>query len=92
MVLTFSSAARLAISRDLPTGSFLRIAFAGGCGALGYRLAATRRRHPDDLPIGVDDATVLLDRQAARDLDGARLDYDPQEGFLLDHDRWGTSC
>lgn len=92
MDLNLTSAARQAIDRDLPEGSFLRIAFAGGCGALGFRLAATRRRLPDDLLITVDGAPLLLDRQAVRDLDGGRLDYDPDEGFVLDHPRWGTSC
>lgn len=92
MDLTLTAAARQAIARDLPPGTFLRIAFAGGCGALGFRLAATRRRLPDDLLMTVDGAPLLLDRQAARDLDGARLDFEPEEGFVLDHPRWGTSC
>jgi Fe-S cluster assembly iron-binding protein IscA len=90
--LTLSSAARKAIEKDLPEGSRLRIAFAGGCGALGFRLAVSRRQLPDDTPIDSDGVTVLLDRRALQELDGARLEYDEEEGFVLDHPSWGVSC
>lgn len=92
MELTLSPAARDAARRDLPTGGALRIAFAGGCGAMGFRLSAVRRGDPDDLRLEIDQVPVLLDRLAARELDGATLDFDEDEGFLLDHPRWGVSC
>lgn len=92
MEMTLSATARDAAHRDLPEGGALRIAFAGGCGALGFRLSAVRRGDPDDLRLEVDRVPILLDRLAARELDGATLDYDEDEGFTLDHPRWGVSC
>jgi Fe-S cluster assembly iron-binding protein IscA len=90
--MALTAAAREAASRDLAPGEALRIAFAGGCGAFGFRLAAARRPLEDDLSIEVEGVPVLLDRQAAAELDGATLDYDEGEGFRLDHPAWGGSC
>ena len=41
--LELSPEARAAARRDLRGGERLRIAFAGGCGAMGFRLAPARR-------------------------------------------------
>jgi Fe-S cluster assembly iron-binding protein IscA len=90
--LTLTAAARQAAERDLRPGEALRIAFAGGCGAPGFRLAAARRALEDDLRLEVEGVALLLDRQAAAELDGAALDFDEQEGFRLDHPAWGVSC
>lgn len=92
MQMTLTPAAREAAGRDLAPGEALRIAFAGGCGALGFRLSATRRRQEDDLALELEGVPVLLDPKAAAELDGAALDYDEEEGFLLDHPAWGVSC
>jgi Fe-S cluster assembly iron-binding protein IscA len=90
--MSLTPAALAAAERDLPAGQALRIAFAGGCGAMGFRLSATRRIDEDDLRLEVDGVPVLLDRLAAAELDGATLDFDEDEGFLLDHPAWGVSC
>jgi Fe-S cluster assembly iron-binding protein IscA len=92
MELTLSSGARQAIERDLAPGQILRIAFAGGCGALGFRLSTPRRGNDGDLTVVLPEVTIFLDRQAANELDGATLDFDDEEGFVLDHPAWGVSC
>lgn len=92
MNIQLSTAAQEAARRDLTGDQKLRIAFAGGCGAMGFRLSACRRGDPDDLRLELGPVTLLLDRLAARELDGAILDYQEDEGFLLDHPQWGVSC
>ena len=92
MDLTLTPTAREAALRDLATGEHLRIAFAGGCGAMGFRLAPSRRSTEGDLRLELDGVPILLDRQAVSELAGAVLDYDEDEGFLLDHPAWGQSC
>lgn len=59
---------------------------------MGFRLAATRRANGDDLALEVGSVNLLLDSLASRELDGATLDYDEEEGFRLDHPSWGVSC
>lgn len=90
--MTLTAAATLAARRDLGGNRKLRIAFAGGCGAMGFRLAAARRAVDGDLELEVAGIPLLLDRQAAGELNGAVLDYDEDEGFQLDHPQWGVSC
>jgi len=92
MELTLSDAARAAVVEDLGPQQVLRIAFAGGCGALGFRLSTPRRGNDGDVTVELPEVTVFLDRQAASELDGATLDYDEEEGFFLDHPSWGVSC
>jgi Fe-S cluster assembly iron-binding protein IscA len=92
MEIKLSPAAAEAARRDLGEGRRLRIAFAGGCGAMGFRLAAARRAADGDLELELDGIPVLLDPKAAAELDGARLDYRDEDGFLLDHPAWGVSC
>lgn len=92
MELTLSSAARAAVERDLAPGQILRIAFAGGCGALGFRLSTPRRGNDGDLTVVLPEVTIFLDRLAANELDGATLDFVEDEGFVLDHPAWGVSC
>lgn len=90
--LSLSPEARAAAERDLGPGEALRIAFAGGCGAMGFRLAATRRTVEGDLRLDLDGIPLALDARAAAELDGATLGYDEDEGFVLDHPGWGISC
>ncbi len=92
MELTLTPAAVAAAERDLEPGASLRIAFAGGCGAMGFRLAGTRSVAVDDLRLTLEGIPVALDRMAASQLDGATLDYDEDEGFRLDHPAWGVAC
>ncbi len=92
MEITLTPAARAAARRDLGPDEHLRIAFAGGCGAMGFRLGATRRIADGDLRLERDGVAVVLDRMAARELDGAVLDHDDEDGFVLDHPAWGRSC
>lgn len=92
MKLRLSNAARDAARQDLGPDRVLRVAFAGGCGALGFRLSTPRRGNDGDLRLELPEITIYLDRQAATELDGATLDYDESEGFVLDHPSWGISC
>lgn len=92
MNIDMTPAARAAALRDLSPGERLRIAFAGGCGAMGFRLAASRRAMDGDLELDVDGIALALDPQAARELAGATLDYDDDQGFILDHPAWGQRC
>lgn len=90
--ISLTPAARRAAVRDLGAGEHLRISFAGGCGAPGFRLAAARWTAEDDLVLEREGVSLVLDRQAARELLGAVLDWSEDEGFVLDHERWGVSC
>ena len=92
MELALSEAAKMAIERDLNDNQVLRIAFAGGCGALGFRLSTPRRGNDGDVTIILPEVTVYLDHQAATELDGATLDFLEDEGFFLEHPSWGVSC
>jgi Fe-S cluster assembly iron-binding protein IscA len=67
-------------------GRVLRIAFTTGCGGSGYRLSYAAEPVEDDRVLDVDGVKVALDTMAASRLDGAVIQYDPEEdGFLLDH-------
>lgn len=92
MELHLTPSALAAAKRDLRGDQRLRIAFAGGCGAMGFRLAAVRRAAEGDRELAIDGVAVLVDRQAAAELDGAAVDYDEEEGFTLDHPAWGVQC
>ena len=67
-------------------GRVLRIAFTTGCGGSGYRLSYASGPVDEDQVLDVDGITVALDTMAASKLDGAVIEYDPEEdGFLLNH-------
>jgi Fe-S cluster assembly iron-binding protein IscA len=67
-------------------GRVLRIAFTTGCGGSGYRLSYASEPVEDDQVMQVDGVTLALDTMAASRLDGAIIEYDPEEdGFLLEH-------
>lgn len=85
MNLTLSPEAASRLSEDR-SGRVLRIAFTTGCGGSGYRLSYASEPTPDDEVMSVDGVTIALDTMAASRLDGAVINYDPEEdGFLLDH-------
>lgn len=78
MTLTIAPGARQAIrdwlARD-PSRPALRLAFAGGCGALGYRLTpAPDGARADETTLEVDGLVIYADFKAASDLDGARIE------------------
>jgi Fe-S cluster assembly iron-binding protein IscA len=67
-------------------GRVLRIAFTTGCGGSGYRLSYAAGPVPEDEVLEVGGVTLALDTMAASRLDGAVIQYDPEEdGFLIDH-------
>jgi Fe-S cluster assembly iron-binding protein IscA len=95
--IRLSTEASAAVARDLEPGETLRIVFAGGCGAMGFRLAPARRAYPGDERVAAESdgggaVELLLDARAAQELDGAVLEYDPDEGFHIEHPEWGLSC
>ncbi len=62
------------LARD-PSRPALRLSFAGGCGALGYRLApASPGARPGERALDIDGLTIYADFKAASDLDGARIE------------------
>lgn len=66
-------------------GRALRIAFTTGCGGSGYRLSYSDPIEGDTV-LDVQGAHVALDGMAASRLDGAVIEYDPEEdGFVLEH-------
>lgn len=85
MNLTLSPEAAAHLNGDA-AGRVMRIAFTTGCGGSGYRLSYAGEPNADDEVTQVDGVTIALDTMAASRLDGAVIQYDPEEdGFLLDH-------
>ena len=76
--------AAAAMRQQLSDGEHLRAVFAGGCGAFGYRIAVARRAYPgDQVGYEANGLRVLLDPRAAMELGGAVIDFDPEDGFVL---------
>jgi Fe-S cluster assembly iron-binding protein IscA len=85
MNITLSPEAAEHLTQDAG-GRILRIAFTTGCGGSGYRLSYASDPVEDDQLMQVDGVTLALDTMAASRLDGAVIEYDPEEdGFLLEH-------
>jgi len=85
MNISVSPEAAQHLSSDLD-GRLLRIAFTTGCGGSGYRLSYADGPNEGDEIVNVNGLRVALDDMAASRLDGAVINYDPDEdGFLLDH-------
>ena len=85
MNITLSPEASQHLSADLD-GRMLRIAFTTGCGGSGYRLSYADSANDGDRIVAIDGVRIALDDMAASQLDGAVIDYDPEEdGYLLDH-------
>jgi len=76
------------LARD-PSRPALRLSFAGGCGALGYRLTpAPVGSRVGERVLSVDGLTIYADFKAATDLDGARLEVgDSPDDILVVHER-----
>ena len=85
MNISLSPAAAAHLAHDAG-GRLLRIAFTTGCGGSGYRLSYATEAVEGDAVMHVDGVDVALDSMAASRLDGAVIEYDPEEdGFLLEH-------
>jgi Fe-S cluster assembly iron-binding protein IscA len=85
MNISLSPEAAQHLAGDLD-GRMLRIAFTTGCGGSGYRLSYADAANDGDTVIAVDGMRVALDDMAATRLDGAVIEYDPDEdGYILDH-------
>lgn len=85
MNISLSPEAAQHLSSDLE-GRLLRIAFTTGCGGSGYRLSYADAPNEGDQIVAVDGLRIALDDMAASRLDGAVINYDPEEdGYLLDH-------
>jgi Fe-S cluster assembly iron-binding protein IscA len=92
MTISITPDARRAIAdwlaRD-PSRPALRLSFAGGCGALGYRLTpAPAAMRPGERLLSVDGLTIYADFKAAADLDGARVEVgDSADDIVVVHER-----
>ncbi len=66
----------------------LRLFFAGGCGALGYRLTpAALEPRPGEQALDVDGVTLYADYKSSIDLDGARIEVgESVDDIVLVHD------
>jgi Fe-S cluster assembly iron-binding protein IscA len=85
MTLTLTPEAAQHLAQDAD-GRLLRIAFTTGCGGSGYRLSYASEAADGDEVMQVEGVDVALDSMAASRLDGAVIEYDPEEGgFLLEH-------
>ena len=85
MNISVSPEAAQHLSSDL-SGRMLRIAFTTGCGGSGYRLSYADSANDGDEIVNINGFKVALDDMAASRLDGAVINYDPEEdGYLLDH-------
>jgi Fe-S cluster assembly iron-binding protein IscA len=85
MNIHLSDEAAAHLGRDLG-GRVLRIAFTTGCGGSGYRLSYASEPYDGDRVVQLDGIRIALDDMAASRLEGAVIDYDPEDdGYLLDH-------
>lgn len=85
MNLTFTPEAASHLEHELD-GRLLRIAFTTGCGGSGYRLSYASDAADGDEVIERGGIRVALDTMSASRLDGAVIEYDPEEdGYLLEH-------
>jgi iron-sulfur cluster assembly protein len=85
MNISVSPEAAQHLSSDLD-GRLLRIAFTTGCGGSGYRLSYADSPNEGDQIVSINGFRVALDDMAASRLEGAVINYDPEEdGYLLDH-------
>ena len=78
MTLTITPEARQAVeawlARD-PARPALRLSFAGGCGALGYRLTpAAPGARAGERVLNVESLTIYADYKSSADLDEARIE------------------
>lgn len=85
MNLSLAPEAKQQLAGDLD-GRVLRIAFTTGCGGSGYLLSYATGPIEGDTVVAFDEVRVALDDMATSHLDGAVIQYDPDEdGYTLDH-------
>jgi iron-sulfur cluster assembly accessory protein len=59
-----------------PAGAMLRVSVeGGGCSGFQYRFDVERERADDDIVLGRDDATILIDPVSLGFLAGSEIDY-----------------
>lgn len=91
MTITVSPEARRALLDLLaeePARRAFRITYAGGCGALGYRMTAAGEPGPHEVSIDVEGITLHLDYKSRQDLDGARIEIGSgPDDVVIVHDR-----
>jgi Fe-S cluster assembly iron-binding protein IscA len=91
MTITIAPEARRALIELLarePERRGFRITYAGGCGALGYRMTAAGARGPHEVSIDVEGITIHLDYKSRQDLDGARIEIGAApDDVVIVHDR-----
>jgi len=91
MTISIAPDARQAIAdwlaRD-PSRPVLRLSFAGGCGALGFRLTpAPSGARPGEQVLSVEGLTIYADYKSSADLDGARVEVgESPDDILVVHD------
>ncbi len=66
-------------------GRLLRIAFTTGCGGSGYRLSYASSPNDGDEIVEAGNVRIALDSMAASRLEGAVIEYDENDGYLLNH-------
>jgi Fe-S cluster assembly iron-binding protein IscA len=85
MNITLSAEAQNHLRMELGE-RMLRIAFTTGCGGSGYRLAYADSPLDGDQVLDLEGVRLALDDMSAKRLDGAVIEYDPEEdGYLIDH-------
>lgn len=99
MTLTITLEARRAIDAWLArdrSRPMLRLSFAGGCGALGYRLTpASPGARRGEETLAVDGLTIYADFKATSDLDGARVEIGESDDDIVvvhEHSVVGGMC
>jgi iron-sulfur cluster assembly accessory protein len=77
VTMTERAARRISeILKAEPPGSALRVSVeGGGCSGFQYKFDIDRERTSDDLEIGRDNATVLIDSVSLQYMAGAEIDY-----------------
>jgi Fe-S cluster assembly iron-binding protein IscA len=75
------------LARD-PSRPALRLSFAGGCGALGYRLTSVPfGARSGEQVLSIDGFIIYADFKAASDLDRARIEVgDSPDDLLVVHE------
>jgi|SRR5581483_5782124 len=85
-----------AILKGEPAGSMLRVSVeGGGCSGFQYKFDVERERAADDVAVGRDGATVLIDPVSLNYMAGSEIDFvDDLIGasFKINNPQAKTSC
>lgn len=79
-----------------PEGAMLRVAVkGGGCSGFQYVFDIDRTRHPDDVTLSRDGATVLIDETSLGFLEGSTIDFVDDligQSFKITNPNASSSC